>query len=232
MSLRNCVFDGLNHQNRNGISVIDCDGFTVEACRFLDTTRADMPGAIDLEPDGESFHVIRNVRIAGNTFTGIEGQSAVISVYFPPGVLTAPTGIVVEDNTIVDVQANALRFEQWSRGARSSAEPPQCTFRRNVVTRCGQRPLLLRGVTGALVSDNRFREARQAAQIGFDRPQDAVNDVALSNNVFTRCGSGEEAGLVVFSATNVRFETTGGPIAATAHERRARSGSPAACPGG
>jgi hypothetical protein len=205
VAVRRSTFDGLDRQNRNGISVIDCDGLAIEDCSFMNTTRSDMPGAIDLEPDGESFQRVRNVRIARNTFTGVGGLGAVISVYVPRNVLAMPTGIVIEDNTIFDVQANAFRFEQPSRPRQATATP-QCIFRGNSVKRCAQRPFLLRGVTGAVLSGNHFDDTAQAAQIGFERSQDAVQDIALSDNVFTRCGSGEDSSVQVFSATDVRFE--------------------------
>ncbi len=206
VTLRNCVFDGINHQNRNGVSVIDCDGLVIEDCRFINTTKADMPGAIDLEPDGESFHVVRNAHIARNTFIGVGGHGGAIAIYIPRGVLTKPTGILIENNTIDDALTNAFSFEQPAGMRGPAADTTQLVFRGNRIHRCAARPFRLRGVEGAVLSDNLFADTLQDAQIGFDRPEDDVHDVTLRDNVFERCGSHEDAGLQVFSASDVRFE--------------------------
>lgn len=55
----NCRFDGVNQQNRNGITIIDCDSALVDNCSFRNTTTSAMPGAIDVEPDAD-FNVTRD----------------------------------------------------------------------------------------------------------------------------------------------------------------------------
>ncbi|MCG2779607.1 MAG: glycoside hydrolase family 55 protein, partial [Weeksellaceae bacterium] len=57
--IRNCRFDGVNKNNRQGISIYYSDGFTIDRCSFRNTTRDDMPGAIDIEPD-RGMNVVRN----------------------------------------------------------------------------------------------------------------------------------------------------------------------------
>ncbi len=206
VSVRNCVFDGINHENRNGISVIDCDGLIVENCRFVNSTKANMPGAIDLEPDSERFHVIRNVRIVRNSFSSVGGHGGVICVYVPRGVVIRPTGILIQDNTIEDVQAIAFSFEQVAEAGARAIGATQVVFRGNRVRRCSSRPFRLRGVGGAMISGNLFADTQQEAQVGFERPQDLVSDVTLRDNVFERCGSDADTGLLIFSSRDVRFE--------------------------
>lgn len=78
ITIRDCVFDGVNNNNRNGISVIDCDGLTIEGCTFRNFSDPTMPGSIDLEPN-ESYSVIKNIIISNNKFSNTLGTSGHIS---------------------------------------------------------------------------------------------------------------------------------------------------------
>lgn len=71
--VKNCVFDGVNNDNRNGISVIDIDGIEIEGCTFRNCARSTMPGSIDFEPDN-GVSCIRNVRVIGNRFYNTDGN--------------------------------------------------------------------------------------------------------------------------------------------------------------
>lgn len=85
VEIADCRFDGLNGNNRNAISVIDCDIFTLTDCSARRVTRSgdgtgripqtsaelrnprfglSMPGALTFEPDRVGrFPVIRNVQV-------------------------------------------------------------------------------------------------------------------------------------------------------------------------
>ena len=65
--VKNCDFDGVNNENRNAISVIDCDGIVIDGCVFRNYTKSTMPGPIDFEPDIAN-NVIKNVRVTGCDF--------------------------------------------------------------------------------------------------------------------------------------------------------------------
>lgn len=74
--IRNCTFDGINKNNRQGISIYYSDGFTIEHCIFKNSTRNDMPGAIDIEPDSPA-NVSRNGTIRNCKFFNIGGLGAI-----------------------------------------------------------------------------------------------------------------------------------------------------------
>jgi hypothetical protein len=76
----NCIFDGINKNNRQAISIYYCDGFTIMDNVFKNTTRADMPGAIDLEPDNDIVYS-RSGIIWRNSFTNIGGIGAITIEY-------------------------------------------------------------------------------------------------------------------------------------------------------
>ncbi|SFS08177.1 Right handed beta helix region [Dyella sp. OK004] len=74
VTVRNCLFDGAVKDNRNGLSVIDCDGLTVENCVFRNIGNAKLSrsvGGIDFEPD-HNWSVYRNVVIRGCSFIDID----------------------------------------------------------------------------------------------------------------------------------------------------------------
>lgn len=74
--IKNCAFDGVNNDNRQGISIYYSDGFLIDNCTFKNTTRKDMPGAIDIEPDRDN-NVVKNGIILNCKFENIGGLGAV-----------------------------------------------------------------------------------------------------------------------------------------------------------
>jgi len=76
INIKNCKFDGLNNDNRQGISIYYSDGFVIDNCHFQNVTRGDMPGAIDIEPDMDA-NVSRNGKITNCTFKNIKGIAAI-----------------------------------------------------------------------------------------------------------------------------------------------------------
>ena len=61
--VRDCMFDGAIKDNRNGLSIIDCDKLTVSGCTFTNIGNSKLShsvGAIDFEPD-HNWSVYRDV---------------------------------------------------------------------------------------------------------------------------------------------------------------------------
>jgi len=106
VKIENCTIDGVNKDNRNGISVIDCNNLIVQKCIFQNCTRADMPGAIDIEPDNNVFHIAKNIKVIGNSFYNIGGNVAIVSLVFNLATFTVqPELFVVAGNTFDDSTA-------------------------------------------------------------------------------------------------------------------------------
>lgn len=84
VTVRKCTFDGVNYTNRNGISLYDIDGAVIEDCLFTRLTRADMPGAVDVEGRLADYVINRNVEVRNCTFTdiGAAGTKAGVILYF------------------------------------------------------------------------------------------------------------------------------------------------------
>lgn len=99
--IRDNYIDGVNWQNRNGISVIDGTGVFIESNYITRASQASMPGAIDIEPDSNLFHIVRNISIRNNRIYDCRGGVAEIGVLFPIQTYTnAPNGFLIEGNYI------------------------------------------------------------------------------------------------------------------------------------
>jgi len=96
-----CDFDGAGKQNRQCISVIDCDGMWIEGCTFTDCTRPTMPGAIDFEPDPDAGHILKNLTVRGNRFRDVGGNLGAIG-FAIPSMVTLPTGVEISGNNFED----------------------------------------------------------------------------------------------------------------------------------
>ena len=101
VTIRDCYINGVNNDNRNGISVIDGTSVTIENNYFTRTTRSNMPGAIDIEPDANNYHVIQNISIRNNRIYDCRGSVGAITIFLPIQTFTTPpNGFVVEGNYI------------------------------------------------------------------------------------------------------------------------------------
>lgn len=95
----NSTFDGINRNNRNGISIIDGNGVIIENNTFTNLTRGDMPGPIDVEPN-KDYSIVKNITVGSNYFYNNDGTT--ISVNIGPILATKLANIVISDNTIFD----------------------------------------------------------------------------------------------------------------------------------
>jgi hypothetical protein len=95
VTVKNCYIDGVNNDNRNGVSVIDGNGVTIENNYFIRCSRSTMPGAIDIEPDAGVFYSRTGDLSAGSAVvtntntTGLLAGMSVLSPNIPFGVTIA-----------------------------------------------------------------------------------------------------------------------------------------------
>lgn len=97
VNVRHCEFDGINRNNRNAISILDCDGFTVRDCDIFRTTKATMPGPIDFEPDGNAFHFLRDITLHNVHFHSCGGNIGQINFYIPAAVTQVPRNVTISE---------------------------------------------------------------------------------------------------------------------------------------
>lgn len=77
--LDNTIIGGDHHNNRNGISVINGKNVLIKGNTIKNTSRQDMPGGIDVEPNNSAY-TIENIRIENNMFKEIRGSGGAICI--------------------------------------------------------------------------------------------------------------------------------------------------------
>lgn len=194
VTVKGSIFDGVNYSNRNGISIIDANGVLIESSKFLNTTNPKMPGAIDIEPDANSFHVIKNIVIRNDRFINIGGSAGVISFVFNSHLNQAPVNITVQGNIVSGAATGVF----YLGGVRlTPISPPNNLVISNNKISTLRRPFEIYGANHFKINGNVFSGAQSASLIGYVNATDKCMYGAVSNNVFKNL---KNDGLVVFSA--------------------------------
>lgn len=95
--LNNEIVGGNHHNNRNGISVVNGKNVTIKNNIIRNTSRNNMPGGIDVEPNNSAY-TIDNIMIQRNLLDGIKGSNGAISVCTFKG--GAAHRIIIKNNEI------------------------------------------------------------------------------------------------------------------------------------
>ena len=191
--IRRNYIDGVAAENRNGVSIIDCDGFTIEDNWFVSTTKNGYPGAIDLEPDpGATYAVIRNGIIRRNRITGGYG-SGIAANLRPQSTLTTPhENIVITENEIVSKPIGfGFQGEITGSGATDATPSYDVTFSDNVV-RSSTQPFIVDGARGVSIRDNLFDGSVSQAEFGYLYP---CYDNEIVSNKFRKCSNDNTSGI-------------------------------------
>ena len=78
--LNNTILGGDSHNNRNGISVINGKNVQIKGNVIKNTSRKDMPGAIDVEPNNMAY-TIENIEIEKNYIEGVLSKAITVHIY-------------------------------------------------------------------------------------------------------------------------------------------------------
>jgi len=207
--IKNCDFDGVNNDNRNAITVIDCDGLEIDNDTFTRCTRPNMPGAIDMEPDANRFAVIRNINITRNRFSQIGGTVGIIALVLPlkQKELVYPSrNILIRNNTISGLvgtgRSKGISITQ-NQNADDADSPNEITIAGNDINNTG-RPFVLWGVKGVSIENNVFADSVFTGLVSYTNGYNP-RDIAFKNNIFSNLGSNDGYGITVFSAENISF---------------------------
>lgn len=77
--IKNNLIDGKDHNNRNGISIINGQDVKIENNVIRRTSAKNMPGAIDIEPNNSAY-TINNIYITNNHITECNGGVGAIAI--------------------------------------------------------------------------------------------------------------------------------------------------------
>lgn len=202
VTIKNCQFDGVNNDNRNAISVIDCDYFECFDNTFANCTKSTMPGAIDFEPDVNTYHVIRNITVRDNSFINCGGNVAVISFSIPGTVVVNPSNILIDNNTIQNYTGSGSFFFFNANRAITETSSNNTIKLSNNEINSGSKPFHIYA-KGVSIYNNTFTDMTGDALIGFTGATDKARNVDLNDNNFIRCGSISGACLSIFSVDYV-----------------------------
>ena len=112
----NIIIGGEHHNNRNGISVVSGKNVLIKRNSIKNTSRDDMPGGIDIEPNNSAY-TVENIRIVGNNIEGCRGTVGAIGVVMlnegAPG-----HNITIESNFIKNC-SNGIAVALKTRGSTS-----------------------------------------------------------------------------------------------------------------
>jgi len=205
--VRDCVFDGVNNDNRQAISIIDIDGMLIDGNRFQNSTRSNMPGAIDFEPDTETYRVVKNVTVTNNDFYNIGGNVGVVSFFFvtPETWVTAPCNFLVDNNTFEDCNNTPL-FAGLSiaTGTADDLEDQNFVFSNNLARNCARFAVQFFNTKNLKLVNNTLYKITNAARFAGDA---ATNiDMLVSGNSFIECGYLTGSGFNVFNAERLTIE--------------------------
>lgn len=200
----NCDFDGVNNDNRNGVSVLDVDGLLISACTFRNCTRPSMPGPVDLEPDGNAFHILRNVRVEGNQFVDCGGNYALIGVLLPAVVTNTARSIHILRNKSTNYTGTgAFVTFNTSRAPTAASEENDLQIVGNYA-KTGPLPLQLFDGKRVVLRDNTFIDFTSGTLLGYNGATNKMRDVEM-NDTYIRCGSGSGNGVSIFSVDHLKL---------------------------
>ncbi len=197
-----CSFVSENYENRNGVSIIDCDGFDISHNDFRNFCKSTMPGAIDLEPNpGDIKSVIRNGKISWNRFKGIGGGVGVIGAHIPSDC-PMPRDIMINDNIFSDRKTPG--FEFYLNPMRDT--PPGVDYNINMKNNRGQNGSSVYHIAGGTfhASGNRWADYTEGSLIG---GKFQFRNVSIAD-VFERCGTRGGNGMFVNSGSGLRLAST------------------------
>lgn len=115
VEITGCLFDGIDNNNRNAVSIVDGSNVLILGNRFRNCTKngnpnvaldpmdpdtgTPMPGAIDIEPNPYPLYETRDIRIAFNDFEHVGGNVGTIAAYVPGAVAAPVQGLKIAFNT-------------------------------------------------------------------------------------------------------------------------------------
>ena len=161
VTIKNCIFDGVNKNNRQAISGFTGKNINIYNNTFKNTTRSDMPGAIDFEPE-YTWCVLENITIQNNFFYNVDGSVGVITV--ANGQPIPCKNIVIQNNTIENFPVGHAIFLQNTNPL--NANEPNNVFVQGNKIKNGKRFICINGMHTTLISDNVIEEVNYSSLLG------------------------------------------------------------------
>lgn len=189
ITIRDCVFDGVNNKNRNAISVIDVNGINVEGCTFRNFTDSAMPGSIDFEPN-DSYSVIKNVFVSNNNFESCGGANGHV-IFAVDNISTLnqrQENWIIVNNKFSDAEAAVYILTEKTAPSVSPTTPQNILIANNVATNVTYFINKFKGsVTGITVANNTvvaYSSGQGVVQFGNSTADWTLKDCVIIGNTF------------------------------------------------
>lgn len=204
-----CLFDGVNFDNRNPITIIDCDDLLIEGNSFINSTRPDMPGAIDIEPNaGNTTSIVRSIRIRNNHFWKVGGNAGIVAMQLtnPQRVLTTPMhGLEVASNFFGSGVGLQLGITlQQLQYPTDSTPRNDVLVTNNIMQDIGGNWIELEGVKGVEFRGNILRDCLNSAAIGFNKK---CLDIVCVDNLFSGVGAADSYAIQLIQVDRVVIDS-------------------------
>lgn len=217
ITIRDCFFDGVNYQNRQGISFMAGDHILIENCYFTRLTKTTMPGAIDFESNMDTWGIVRNVTIRHNRFYKIgetyNNKPAIMIVLDNnPNVVATQENFNIYDNFFEECTMVTLRGRVNVTQAMKSNN---IHIERNQGTNV-YASFLVGTSKGVYIRNNTINGSKYGASLGSSREDntDISMDIYVENNEFYNDSQSAGYGMVVRSGSyfyirNNKFQDSG-----------------------
>jgi len=205
ITINNCFFDGINKENRNAISVIDCDNLIINNSKFYNVSKSTMPAAIDIEPNNFNYAIIKNITIKNNYFSNIGGSFGTISVYLPmaqESLTVKSSNILIEGNKIEN-SSFGLAFEQNTASLLDSSPALSLSVKNNNVNNITSYPFKFINIRGASIIGNTFSNFAVRGHIGFVSSGGKAKDILFNDNVIRKGGTTDGIGVSIADVNRI-----------------------------
>lgn len=204
----NCFFDGINQQNRQGISVTDGVDGIITDCTFQNTTSSTMPGAIDFEPNNYAFETVKNWVVENCVFRNIGGNYGTIGLLSPP-LTPLPVGFIIRNNRFIDSSGTGSEIAISARRALTLSDVSMQILIDGNIGYGGYTPIKLFACKGVLITaSNSFEDYAVSSLIGNAAADEQAFDVTHQAS-YLRVGTTDTRGIRIGISTNV---TVGGNL--------------------
>lgn len=205
--VRGCRFDGVNRDNRNGISVIDGDTIAITGCSFVNCTRPDMPGPIDIEPDAQPLAIVRAITIEGCQFEGNGGNVGEIAIHIPAAVRALPRGITIRNNRFRGYRGTGAEIAINVNRATGAADPDMAVAIAGNQGQGGHGTYSFVSAKGVRASGNVWTDYAVGALLGFREPASLARDIAIADR-FVHCGRDAGNAIAIVQADGLSLDGT------------------------
>lgn len=202
ITIRNCAFDGVNHANRNAISVTGGTDISIDNCRFIRCSSPDMPGPIDFEADDFPFYVFNRLSVTNCTFDRCGGNVGQISIITPPRVREVPRNIRIAGNRFSSYVGSGSDIALTVHRPATDNMPDMKVLVENNIGIDGRAGVRLYSGRGITLRNNRWTRYPGQTFLGYTEPNDGCRDISVADR-FEKCGTIDGVALGIFNADNV-----------------------------